>query len=39
LRYNEGVGVEKDKLKDLKKALMKRGYSSDTIEEIVRWYS
>jgi len=30
--------VENDELKDLKKALIKSGYSSDTVEEIVRWY-
>jgi hypothetical protein len=34
-----GWRVESGKLKDLKKALMKSGYSSKTVEEIVKWYS
>ena len=31
--------MENDELKNLKKALIKSGYSRDTAEEIVRWYS
>ena len=31
--------MENDKLKDLKETLIKSGYSIDTVEEIVKWYS
>jgi len=31
--------MENDELKDFKKTLLKKGYSSETAEQIVKWYS
>jgi hypothetical protein len=36
--YEEIENMERDKLKDLKKELVKSGYSNNTVEEIVNWY-